>query len=157
MVNKDFFFPSCLPKTALRLLFSSVPIVTWKRSLVHLMYTTQTDEDLWLYRRIVVFFFLHLHKCYANNWPRWAEAPALLPVFLNTLMFWEMNGVPVFWFNPFVDLSLWFPVHVANRCCWADLKSNIAFNTLTPVLTAQVNLCQVDKSFLNGILTPVCH
>lgn len=82
------------------------------------------------------FFFYILHKCYANNCgPRRAEAPALLPVFLNTLMLCEGVGGRVkkgylsSGFNPLMELSLRFPVHVANRCCRADLKSNMAFNT----------------------------
>lgn len=54
------------------------------------------------------------------------EAPALLPVFLMTLMFCNarrlmgmqrlVNGYLPYWF------VLWVPVCVANRCCWADLK-----------------------------------
>lgn len=40
---------------------------------------------------LLSFFYVNiLHKCYANNCgPSWAEAPALLTVFLNTLMFCE--------------------------------------------------------------------
>lgn len=47
---------------------------------------------------LLSFFYVNiLHKCYANNrGPSWAEAPALLTVFLNTLMFREeMNRATV--------------------------------------------------------------
>lgn len=70
------------------------------------------------------------------------EAPALLPVFLMTLIFCNaqrlmgmqrfVNGYLPYWF------VLWVPVCVANRCCWADLKlsSSLFQCLLKPVFTA---------------------
>lgn len=158
--KQRLFFFNSLPKTALRLLFSSfLWLVTWKHSSASYFHHTDEWRPAIIQMDCCLFFFFNiLHKCYANNCgPRWAEAPALLPVFLNTLMFCEeMNRdtlvlvYPPEWICP-SDFLFMLPIGAAGQT-WSQ-----TFNTLTPVSTAQVNLYQVDKRLLNGVLNEHSH